>query len=100
MWGRSCLPFRQVLRRRTVQTPLGMHRARLVQPQNSSNDGVASCRFTKPLRAQLRRALLGREIHVDQPEAVAVAINPCEVVLRTPEEVSVHGDAVGSRTLQ
>src|SRR5262245_29735870 len=54
----------------------------------------------KPLRAQLRYALLGLEVHVDQAEAVAVTINPFEVVLRTPEEVSVHGDAIGSRTLQ
>src|SRR5262245_46832767 len=69
-------------------------------PPNSLNDGVASCRFPKPLRAQLRYALLRLEVHVDQSEAVAVTINPFEVVLCTPQEVSMHRDTVGGCTLE
>src|SRR5262249_16880966 len=56
--------------------------------------------FVEPGGAQLRRALLRLEVHVDQPEAVAVPINPFEVVLRTPEEVPLHRHAIGRRTLE
>src|SRR5262245_30268241 len=52
------------------------------------------------MRAELRRSLLRLEVHVDQSEAVAVAINPFKVVLYAPEEVPAHWDALGSRTVE
>src|SRR5215475_10608374 len=61
---------------------------------------VAPRRLAEPLRADLRRALLRLEVHVDQPEAVAEAIYPLEVVLCAPEEVPIHRYAVCSRTLE
>src|SRR5215472_6742189 len=56
--------------------------------------------LTEPLRAELRCPLLSLEVHVDQPEAVAIPINPLEVVLCTPVEVTMHWYAVGRRTLE
>src|SRR5262249_38208671 len=61
---------------------------------------VAARRFTEPLRAQLRCTLLRLEIHVDQSEAVAVAVDPLEVVLGTPQEVPAHWHTVGGGTPQ
>src|SRR5262249_48635378 len=61
---------------------------------------VAPRRFAKPLRAQLRRALLRLEVDIHEAETVAEAINPFEVVLRAPVEVAIHRNAVGRRTLE
>src|SRR5437899_7014174 len=52
-----------------------------VTSDTPSDHRVAPGRLAEPLRAELRRALLRLEVHVDQPEAVAVAISPLEVVL-------------------
>src|SRR5262245_8461167 len=56
--------------------------------------------LTEERRAQLRHAFLRLEVNIDQPEAVAVAINPFEVVLCAPVEVPIHRYAVGGRTLE
>src|SRR5215510_13578834 len=64
------------------------------------DDRIAPRRFTEPLRAELGDPLLRLEVHVDQPEAIAVPINPFEVVLRTPVKIPIHGRAVGCRTLE
>src|SRR5262252_11096908 len=61
---------------------------------------VAPRRLAEPRGAQLGCPLQRLEVHVDQPEAVAVAINPFEVVLCAPEEVSIHRDAIGGRALK
>src|SRR5262245_32562479 len=55
---------------------------------------------TEPLGAELRDPLLRLEVHVDYPEAVAIPVDPLEVVLRTPEEVPIHRHALGRRTLK
>src|SRR5262249_19085261 len=47
----------------------------------------------EPLGAELRRPLQRLEVDVDQPEPVAEAVHPLEVVLRTPVKVPVHGNA-------
>jgi hypothetical protein len=62
--------------------------------------GVAGSRLSEPLGAELRNALLGLEVDVDQPEPVAEAIDPLEVVLRAPEEVAVHRHALRRRPLE
>src|SRR5262245_53910390 len=64
------------------------------------HDCVAPRRFTEPLRAQLRRPFLRLEVDIDDPEAVAVAVNPFEIVLGAPEKVPTHRYSVGSCTLQ
>src|SRR5262245_28255949 len=63
-------------------------------------DCIAARCFAKERRAQLGRPLQRLEVHIDQPEAIAVAINPFEVVLCAPEEVPIHRYAVGGRTLE
>src|SRR5262245_45553728 len=63
-------------------------------------NGVPPCRLAKPLRAELRRAFLSLVVHVDQPEAVAKAVDPFEVVLSAPQEIPTHRYAISGRALQ
>src|SRR5215510_14004699 len=63
-------------------------------------DCIAARCFAEERRAQLGRPLQRLEVHIDQPEAIAVDINPFEVVLRAPEEVPIHRYTVGGRTLE
>src|SRR5215467_11457208 len=49
---------------------------------------VARGGLAEPHGAQLGRALLRREVHVHEAEAVAVAVDPFEVVHRAPLEVA------------
>ena len=51
-------------------------------------------------RAELRGPLERLEVDVDQPEPVAEAVHPLEVVLGAPEEVPVHGHALRRGPLQ
>src|SRR5215813_4886514 len=46
-------------------------------------------------RAQLRRSLLRLEVHVHDPEPVAVSLAPLEVVHQTPLEVALDRHAFG-----
>ena len=62
--------------------------------------GVARSRISEPLGAELRDPLLSLEVDVNQPEPIAVAIPPFEIVLRAPEEVTIHRHPVGSRSLK
>src|SRR5262245_58236576 len=64
------------------------------------NHGVAPGRLTEPLGAELRCPLLRREVDIDEPEAVAVAVEPFEVVLRAPEEIPVDRYALRRRALE
>src|SRR5262249_32679589 len=57
-------------------------------------------RLAEPLCAELRRPLRRLEVDVDQPEPVAEAVHPFEVVLRAPVEVPVHGHSLRRRPLQ
>jgi len=56
--------------------------------------------FPEPLRAQLRDPLQRVEIHIHDPEPVAEAISPLQIVLGAPQEVVVHRHAVGGRSLE
>lgn len=60
---------------------------------------VAPRRFAEPQRAQLGRSFLGLEVHIDQPEAVAVAVDPLEVVHRAPVEAALERNAFGRGAL-
>src|SRR5690606_23300460 len=68
--------------------------------RKASHDGVLACGLAEPPGAELGRALLGLEIDVDQPEAVAEARGPFEVVHRAPVEIPLDGDAFGGGTLE
>jgi hypothetical protein len=57
----------------------------------SSYHGVLAGRLLEPLGAELRLALQGVEVDVDQPEPVAKAVYPLDVVLDAPQEMV--GDA-------
>src|SRR5215471_13106077 len=70
--------------------------ARLLHLHNS----IPTCRLAEPLRAKLGRPLLRLEVHVNDAEAIAVAVDPFEVVLCAPEEVPIHRYAVGDCTLE
>src|SRR5262245_15926401 len=59
----------------------------------SLDDGVLAGGVLEPLRTQLGDALLRLEVHVDQAEAVAVAVDPLEIVLGAPVEVAVYRHA-------
>src|SRR5262245_59095009 len=61
---------------------------------------VAARRLAEPRSTCLRRALLRLEVHVHQPEAVAEAKGPLEVVHRAPLEVALDRHAVGSGALE
>src|SRR5262245_26484827 len=65
-----------------------------------SYHGVASRRFAKPHCAELGRAFLSLEVHIDDPESVAESIHPLKVVLSAPEEVPVYRHPVRRRTLK
>src|SRR5215212_183907 len=71
---------------------------------SSAQAGVATrrlaCCLPEPLRAELGLALEGVEVDVDQAEAVAVAVDPLQVVLGAPGEVAGHRHALGGRPLQ
>jgi hypothetical protein len=49
--------------------------------------------------AQLGRATLRGVVHIVEAEAVPVAVRPLEVVHQAPEEVALHGHAVGHGAL-
>src|SRR6185312_15151338 len=51
-------------------------------------------------RTQLRRALLCREVHVDNPEPLRVAIGPLIVVQQTPQKITSNRHAVRNRPTQ
>src|SRR5262249_15679333 len=51
-------------------------------------------------RAHLRCSLQRCVINVDESEACPVAIRPLEIIHRTPMEITSHGNAFSSRTLQ
>src|SRR3954454_23961862 len=53
-----------------------------------------------PERAALGHAPLGRVVHVDEAEALGVAVLPLEVVEHRPGEVAPDVDAVGDRAGQ
>src|SRR3954466_5471416 len=53
-----------------------------------------------PERAALGHAPLGRVVHVDEAEALGVAVLPLEVVENPPGEVAADVDAVGDRPRQ
>ena len=57
----------------------------------SSYHGVLAGRLLEPLGAELRLALQAVEVDVDQPEPVAKAVYPLDVVLGAPQEMV--GDA-------
>ena len=61
---------------------------------------VAARDLGEPARAVLRRALERLEVDVDQPEALAVAVAPLEVVHQRPHEVAAQVDAVGDRPVR
>src|SRR5829696_2021220 len=65
-----------------------------------SDHRVLPCRLAEPFCAELRNPLLGLEIDVDEPEPVAEAVHPLEVVLGDPEEVTIHRNAVRDRRLE
>src|SRR5213076_12665 len=50
-----------------------------------------------PVEAVLRNALERRVVDVDDPEALRVPVRPLEVVEQAPDEVALHGNAVGHR---
>src|SRR5262249_50041499 len=60
-----------------------------------SDDGVAPGCFTEPVGAELRSPLERVEVDVDEPEPVAVAVDPLEVGLRAPGEVAVPRPSFG-----
>ena len=49
---------------------------------------------------QLRRALLGGIIDVEEPETGAEAVGPLEIVHQAPMEIAAHRHALGRRALQ
>src|SRR5690606_9378003 len=63
-------------------------------------DGVPARRLSEPFGTQLRGALEGVEVDIDQPEAGPIAIHPLEVVLRTPKEVPIDRNPLGRGPLQ
>src|SRR6266404_5910271 len=50
--------------------------------------------------AQLWRATLRGVVHVVEAESVRVTVGPLEVVHQAPEEVALHGHAVGHGALE
>src|SRR3954468_22044038 len=50
--------------------------------------------------AQLGRATLRGVVHIVKAESVPVAVGPLEVVHQAPEEVALHGHAVGHGALE
>src|SRR5262249_23632838 len=73
--------------RNTLRTAVSHHR---VHPR----------RLSEPLCAELRRPLECLEVDVDQPETVAVAVDPLEVVLGAPVEVAVDRHTVRGCVLE
>src|SRR5262249_62245984 len=49
---------------------------------------------------QLRRALLGGIVDVEQPKTSAEAVGPLEIVHQAPMEIAAHRHALGRRALQ
>src|SRR5262249_60570305 len=70
--------------------PLRGHSGTLAQASALSDDCILSGSCSEPLGAELRDPLLGLEVHVDQPEPIAVAVDPLEVVLGAPVELAVY----------
>ena len=66
----------------------------------SLHDRVAPGCLAGPRDPKLRRTLLRVEVHVNQPEAVAEAGPPLEVVHQAPLEVTLDRNAVGGRPLE
>src|SRR5438132_14387988 len=50
--------------------------------------------------AQLRRALLGGVVDVEEPETGAESLSPLEIVHQAPMEIAAHRHALGRRPLQ
>src|SRR3712207_3824089 len=66
----------------------------------TSSHGVLPRTLAEECGAELRRPLLSLEVHVDDPEAVAVAGHPLEIIHHAPLKVALHRHAVGGRPLE
>src|SRR5262245_41818539 len=66
---------------------------RLHQPVSRSDLPEERC-------AQLRRALLGGIVDVEESETGAEAVGPLEIVHQAPMEIAAHRHALGRRALQ
>src|SRR5258708_7065122 len=56
--------------------------------------------LAEPPGAQLGCAFLAYEIHVDDPKTPVVAVLPLEVIHERPQEITMHGHAVGNGTIE
>src|SRR5262245_2083490 len=90
----------------TLITPL-LQRTNGEKPASWSTDTillltrrVVHRRLAEPRGAHLGHPLLRLEVHVHQPEAIAVSVVPLEVVHRAPLEVALDRHAVGRRPLE
>src|SRR5262245_37716842 len=85
----------QVARR---ATSVGQWRQRLDRGRGvGERRPVRSRELAEVEGTRLRRALLGRVIDVQQPEALRESVRPLDVVEERPREVAAHVDPLGDR---
>src|SRR5215471_8180678 len=66
----------------------------------ASDDRVARHGLAEPSGTTFRRALLRLEVHMDEPEPIAEAVDPFEVVHQAPVEIALYRHSVSGRALE